>query len=211
VTASPEVEIRPATAELWEDVRTVFGTKGDPSRCWCQWFRMRNDGWRKATTASNRAALREQVDAANDPGTPPPGLLAYVDGEPAGWVGLAPRQAYPRVLASTVLKAARNQAPDDLPEELDDPGVWSITCFVVRVPFRRQGVAGRLLDAAVELARRRGAHVVEGYPVDVASKPRVSSSELYHGSLSLFQDRGFAEVARSGTRPLVRLVLKPPS
>ena len=172
---------------------------------------MRNDGWRTATTASNRAALEAQLDAASAGGesrTPPPGLLAYVDGEPAGWVGLAPRPGYPRVLSSTVLKAARQQLGND--DDLDDPRVWSVTCFVVRVPFRRQGVARRLLEGAVDLARQHGAQVLEGYPVDVAAKPSVSSSELYHGSLDLFLEKGFREVARSGARPLVRLALHAP-
>ena len=201
------VRVRPATAQLWDDVATVFGTRGDPARCWCQWFRMRNDGWRAATTASNRTALRAQLDAAADGrsgGPPSPGVLAYTeDGEPVGWCAIAPRASYPRVLASQVLRAAWSTAA-----ETDDPDVWSLTCFVVRVGHRRQGVAGTLLDGALGLARSHGARAVEAYPVDVAAKPSVSASELYHGPLHLFVARGFREVARSGSaRAVVRLDL----
>jgi hypothetical protein len=32
--------IADATAERWDDVVAVMGTCGDPSRCWCQWFRL---------------------------------------------------------------------------------------------------------------------------------------------------------------------------
>ena len=90
----------------------------------------------------------------------------------------------------------------------DDPDVWSLTCFVVRVGHRRQGVAGALLDGALELARSHGVRGVEAYPVDIAAKSSVSSSELYHGPLHLFLARGFREVARSGAaRAMVRLDL----
>ena len=93
-----DVRVRPASAQLWDDVATVFGTRGDPARCWCQWFRMRNDGWKVATTASNRAALRAQLDAAADRrsgDSPPPGVLAYADDEPVGWCAIAPRATTP--------------------------------------------------------------------------------------------------------------------
>jgi GNAT superfamily N-acetyltransferase len=127
-------------------------------------------------------------------------VLAWLAGEPAGWAAVAPRAAYPRVLASRVLAAAGG---DD-----GDPGVWALTCFVVRASLRRRGVAGALLDGAVDLAREHGARVVEAYPVDVAAKAGASSSELYHGTLSMFAAAGFTEVARSGTaRPVVRLGL----
>jgi ribosomal protein S18 acetylase RimI-like enzyme len=199
------LEIRPATDEIWDDVSQVFGTRGDPARCWCQWFRVRNEGWRTATTASNRGALKQQVQDASSGAAPPPGLVAYLDGEPVGWVALAPRHDYSRVLASNLMRAAQNAG---VAGEEDDPSVWAITCFVVRTGFRRRGLAEDLLRAAVGFARDQGAEVVEGYPVDVASKTRVSSSELYHGTLSLFRRNGFEEVARSGAaRPVVRLQL----
>jgi GNAT superfamily N-acetyltransferase len=204
---SGRVEIRPASDEIWDDVTRVFGTRGDPARCWCQWFRLRNDAWRTVTTTSNREALKEQVQDASSGATPAPGLVAYLHDEPVGWVALAPRRAYPRVLASNVLRAARKSG---VAGEDDDPAVWAITCFVVRTGFRRRGIAGYLLEAAVEFARDQGADIIEGYPVDVASKTGVSSSELYHGTLSLFRRNGFHEIARSGAaRPVVRLVLPP--
>ena len=48
----------------WSDVETVFGTRGDPSRCWCQFFKMPNAEWWKAPEAEKRARLQEQVTAA---------------------------------------------------------------------------------------------------------------------------------------------------
>jgi GNAT superfamily N-acetyltransferase len=204
VTEPGGLRIVPATAAIWDDVVTVFGTKGDPSRCWCQWFRMRNAEWRQATTAANRGALRQQLDEASD-GAPAPGLLAYADGEPAGWCAVAPRAGYPRLERSGVVKTLATAVASD---DFSDPTVWAITCFVVRVDARRKGVASALAGSAVDFARDHGARLVEAYPVDVEQKASVSSSALYHGALSMFIDAGFEVVAGSGDpRPVVRLEL----
>ena len=185
------VSVLDATPDRWPDVVTVMGTRGDPSRCWCQFFRIAGAGWDRATAPAMREALHEQVR-----GDVPPGVLAFRDDEPVGWCAVAPRGSYPRLGRSTVA-----QATDD------GPGVWAVTCFVVRVGHRRQGVASALLDGAVDLARRHGASVVEGYPVDADAR-KTSSAGLYHGPLSVFLDAGFTEVARpSDARAVVRRVL----
>jgi GNAT superfamily N-acetyltransferase len=190
--------VEPATPARWTDVERVFGTRGDPARCWCQWFFSGTEATRTAADA-NRAALRAQVDAG-----PPPGVVAYLDGEPVGWAAVASRPGYSRLARSQVLRGTA-------PEELSDASVWAVTCFVVRVGFRRTGVAGALLDGAVRLAREFGARVVEAYPVDVAARSTVSSAELYHGPLTTFLAAGFREVARpSPARPVVRLDLQEP-
>jgi ribosomal protein S18 acetylase RimI-like enzyme len=204
VTTTGEIRIVPATRAIWDDVVAVFGTKGDPSRCWCQWFRMRNADWKHATTAANREALKEQVVGSER--DPAPGLIAYVDGEPAGWCAVAPRAGYPRLETSLVMKTLARTVDGD---EFADPRVWSITCFVVRVNARRNGLAGELVRSAVDFARDHGADIVEGYPVDIDRKSSVSSSELYHGALSMFVDAGFEVVAGQGdARPVVRLELR---
>jgi hypothetical protein len=132
---------------------------------------------------------------------PPPGVLAYRDGEPAGWCAVAPRPVYTRLRRSELFRGTPAV-------ELDDPAVWSVTCFVVPVGHRRKGISAVLLDGAVRLARSGGARVVEGYPVDVAVKASPSSAELYHGPLSTFVAAGFREVRRPRpARPVVRLEL----
>jgi GNAT superfamily N-acetyltransferase len=190
-----QVVVEPATPPRWPDVERVFGTRGDPARCWCQWFRPGADV-SSGAAAANREALRAQVRAG-----PAPGVLAYVDGEAVGWAAVAPRPGYPRLARSQVLRGAPAG-------EFSDAAVWSVTCFVVRVGFRRSGVAAALLDGAVEHARAGGARVVEAYPVDVAAKASVSSADLYHGPLSTFLAAGFREIHRTQpTRPVVRLRL----
>src|SRR5690242_7615801 len=180
-----------ATPERWDDVATVMGTRGDPARCWCQWFRGTNAEWKTGTTATRRMALRAQVGSGR-----PPGVLAYDDGVPAGWCAIAPRAEYPRLARSLIGKATP-----------DEDGLWSVTCFVVPQRFRRQGLSAVLIGGAVDLARRHGAHSIEAYPIDLAVRTP-SSSELYHGAFHVFLGAGFAEVARpKPDRPTVRLEL----
>jgi GNAT superfamily N-acetyltransferase len=91
----------------------------------------------------------------------------------------------------------------------DEPGLWAVTCFVVRVGHRRHGVASRLLEAAVEFAQRHGARTIEGYPVDPSVRP-TGSSGLYQGPLRMYLRAGFSEVAKpSASRSVVRLALPP--
>ena len=187
------VTVVDATADRWDDVVAVMRTRGDPSRCWCQWFRLPRADFDATRVAQRRAALAEQVAAPV-----PPGVLGYDDdGVPSGWCAVAPRAEYPRLTTSRVARAAT-----------DEDGLWAVTCFVVRTDARRRGLATALLDGAVGLARRHGARLVEAYPLDTTVRA-VSTAELYHGPLSVFLRAGFTEVgARTwAARPLVRLAL----
>ena len=185
------IRVEPAVPGLWPDLVTVMGTRGDPSWCWCQFFKLRGKAWREASKQENKAALCSQVESSSVP----PGVIAYRDDEPVGWCAVGPKSDYPRLLASRTSGDAV-------------AGIWSVTCFVVRVGHRRQGVATALLEGAVALARGRNAAAVEGYAVDASKRESVSAAELYHGPLSLFADAGFTEVSRpSPARAVVRLGL----
>jgi GNAT superfamily N-acetyltransferase len=128
-------------------------------------------------------------------------VVGYLDGVPSGWCAVAPRPIYTRLVRSPLLR----NSPED---ELADPAVWSVTCFVVRRPARRRGLTAALLDGAVALAREGGAKVVEGYPVDLAAGDAITAAALYHGPLSVFLAARFTEVARPAPdRPVVRLEL----
>lgn len=181
-----------ATADRWDDVVAVMGTRGDPASCWCQFFRLRNADYRTSTVQTRRTDLCGQVRQS-----PPPGVIGYdEDGAPAAWCGIAPRSAYPRLATSLVSKATS-----------DEDGLWSVVCFVVRVGARRKGLSAIVLEGAIDLAQRHGAAAIEAYPIDVGMRSP-SSSELYHGALPVFQRAGFTEVARpKPDRPVVRLSL----
>lgn len=194
-----DVTTAPATPERWPDLVSVFGTRGDPSWCWCQYFLTTGRSYEESP-GRNRSDLEAQVREAEVP----PGLLAYRDGEPVGWVQLGPREDFPRVAAHAAL--ARLVGERGAGRE-----VWRTTCFVVKVGHRRQGVARALLAAAVDFAAEHGADVLEAHAVDVAARSaRPAGASLYHGTVSMFRAAGFTEVGRTApARPVMRRDLVP--
>ena len=134
--------------------------------------------------------------------TPAPGLVAYVEDEPAGWVGFGPRQRIGRLVRSRTIPAV-----DDLP-------VWAIYCFTVRVGYRRQGIARALLGGVVDYAREHGAPALEAYPVDSAGK-RIHGTAAYVGTAGVFEAAGFRRVVKTHAKSdhlprwLMRLDLAP--
>lgn len=68
---------------------------------------------------------------------------------------------------------------------------------MVRTGFRRQGIGGELVVAALDHARRGGARAVEGYPIDTTD---VILEELHVGTVAMFERAGFREVARPTKR-----------
>lgn len=138
--------------------------------------------------AANRAAFRRRVRAG-----PPPGVLAYVTGDPVGWCAVAPRSEYDYLTRSRVLR------------QLDDRPVWSVSCLFVASPYRGRGLSVKLLRAAVEMAGKAGAEIVEGYPV-IPYAARMPAAFAWTGTLAAFREAGFQEVARgSPKRPIMRV------
>lgn len=177
----------PLTPDRWADLEKLFGPRGACGGCWCMWWRLARSEFTKQKGAGNWQAFRKIVESGAEPG-----ILAYHDGEPVGWCAIAPREQYPVIERSRTLKA------------IDDQPVWSVSCFFIARQFRRQGVAEALLQAAVKFARRKGAKIVEGYPVE-ARKGRLPDAFAWTGLPPIFQAAGFREVARrSPTRPIVR-------
>lgn len=197
MAGNPDITVVSVRDAPWHDVQKIFGTRGDPSSCWCQYFKMDTAAWKTASRETCEPLLREQVRDLD----PPPGVVAYLQDEPVGWCAVEPRRNYPRIHRTKVAQG---------PEPMDDPSVWSVTCFVVRVGFRKKGIATMLLSAAVDQARAHGARVIEGYPVDPLARHKVSSAELYYGIVSQFAANGFTEVERpTPSRALMRLELTP--
>lgn len=171
---------------------TVFGKRGDDRGwCWCQRFMEPDlDG---ASRIPNRDALRHEVISASVP----PGVLAYVDGRPAGWSRVMPRSAVPLIQRN---RALRRLLPDD-------PGAWWITCFAVDRRLRSIGVATALLGAAVVHASSHGATALEGHPVDTDAlkAERLDPSALFTGTMRTFVANGFHEIGRTfPSRPVMR-------
>ena len=186
-----KIRVSPLTPERWSDLLALFGPRGACGGCWCMYWRRPAAEFTRGKGRRNRDALRRLVA-----GGAVPGVLAYVNGGPVGWCSLGPRQAYSR------LERARMLRP------IDAEPVWSVVCFFVARAHRREGVSVALLEGAAAFARRCGARILEGYPVE----PRESAMPdafAWTGTATTFRAAGFTEVRRvSPTRPIMRRLLR---
>jgi GNAT superfamily N-acetyltransferase len=178
-----EVEVHQVSRDRIEDVLSFFdhdGFAGNPewASCYCMFFHREdpdsngNQPWRQ-----NREGLKSSLEAGTTIG-----YLAYIDGRPGGWCNASLRSAYP----------TRRTGESD-----DEVGV--VTCFVIAPPYRRHGLAQKLLDAALEGFRSRGVKRVEAHPPAEAT----ADPQNFQGPLSLYIGAGFTEVARHERNVLV--------
>jgi GNAT superfamily N-acetyltransferase len=192
---APGVAIVPANEASWENLQAVFGTRGDPSRCRCQRYKMQpGESWASVPAEEFALRLRTQTNCGHPESSTTSGLVAYLGGEPVGWCAVEPRTAYPRLLRKTRVPWAGRA------ESKTDHSVWAVTCYVTRTRFRRRGIGRALAHAAVDFARERGARALEGYPMTMKD---VLLGELHVGTQGMFAAAGFAEV----TRPTLRRVV----
>ncbi len=185
------LEFHPLTAERWVDLEKLFGQHGASGGCWCMWWRLTRSEFMRQRGEMNKKALKSIVDSGKVPG-----ILAYVKGEPIGWCAVAPRETFPKLERSRILK------------RVDDKRVWSVVCFFVAKAFRRKGISVELLKAAVDYVGRQGGKIVEGYPVE-PKKEWTPDPFAYTGLASAFRKVGFVEVIRrSETRPIMRYLFR---
>ena len=184
VASGTDWEFREVDAERWPDLELLFESRGGPKYCWCMLWRAM-PGSRRGDAGAKKEALAQRVQSGV-----PVGILGYRDGEPAAWCSIAPRPTY-RDLGGATDAAGMADS------------VWSVVCFFVARSSRGEGLAHRLIGAAVALARARGASVVEAYPVAPDSP-----SYRFMGLTSWFEAAGFRAVGTAGSRRhVMRLAL----
>lgn len=183
-------EIYPATADRWPDLEVLFGPRGACDGCWCMNWRLKRSVYSKLDDEGRKSELREMTCANRVPG-----VLAYQDGAPVGWCSVGPREEFAALETSRTLK------------RVDDRPVWSIVCFYVAKATRRSGLMAALLRGAVDYAGQQGAHIVEGYPIDMQT-PLLSGKKLtgysgFMGIASVYREMGFIEVGRASDTQLI--------
>jgi GNAT superfamily N-acetyltransferase len=189
------IYVVPANEVSWEDLQTVFGTRGQASRCQCQRYKLRpRESFASFPVEERAHRLRQQTDAGHRESDTTSGLVAYLDDEPVGWCAVEPRTAYPGLLRNSRVPWA-GRAEDKI-----DDSVWAVTCLFTRAGFRRRGVSRAMARAAVEFARERGARAIEGYPM---TTKEVILEELHVGTRETFAAAGFTEVSRPTLRRVV--------
>ena len=151
-TRSPRIDVRPLTRERWADLVELFERPGASIArgCYCMYYRRSGEHVPPRGITRSQANKRD-LEALVDRGVVP-GLLAYDDGRPVGWVSLGPREDYAKLARSLVMKP------------VDDKPVWSIVCFFVDAKARHRGIAEALLAGALAWARENGVELLEAYP-----------------------------------------------
>lgn len=195
--------IVPANQASWDDLTAIFGTT-DAGHCQCQRFKVVGWIWRDSTLPERTEMLRTQTGCGDPAARTTSGLVAYLDGEPAGWVAVEPRTAYPKLRTSRVPWRGRD-------EDKDDDGVWAVTCFVVRKGYRGRGLTYPLAVATIDFARERGARALEAYPMITQPGREITWGEVHVGARQVFADAGFGEVSRPTIRRVVMRVDFPPT
>ena len=184
------LEFHPLTPGRWADVEKLFGQRGACGGCWCMWWKLSSSDFARQKGEMNKKAFKSLVDSGEIPG-----ILVYMEGQPIGWCAVAPRESFPRLEQSRILR------------RVDDKAVWSVVCFFVARTSRHKGVSTRLLEAAVSYVEKQGGKIVEGYPVE-PKKDWTPDPFIYPGLASAFRKVGFVEIARrSETRLIMRYTL----
>ena len=170
------IEVKPA--HDFDDMATMFAPKNPQSSvCWCLSWRLSSGENRELTGIDRADKVRELCSRQLAPG-----VLAHVDGEVAGWAGVAPRsELHPFANSKKI-------------PHIDDLPVRSLWCIRARPGFRKRGLTSALIDGAVDYARASGAPAVESYPVDNAGQ-RVDLTMAYVGTRSMFERAGFTKAA----------------
>jgi GNAT superfamily N-acetyltransferase len=182
------IEVHPASGDRFDDLSSILAPKRpDAPACWCLTYRLTSSEFNSLRGQERPDRLRRlcEQDIA-------PGVIAYVDGEPAGWCAMGPREEMGRLRRSRTI------------QRLDDLPVWSIVCFVVKVGYRKQGLSLHLLQGAIDYAASLDVGMLEAYPIETDGQ-RVGSTFAFVGTTNLFASAGFTSVqettARSGGKP----------
>ena len=185
------IQFHPVTKRRWADFETLFGERGACGGCWCMLWRLTRKEFENQKGAGNRKAMKAIIEAGKTPG-----ILAFSRNEPVAWCSVAPREHFPALDRSRILKP------------VDDSPVWSISCLFVDKRFRRKGLSKQMIKAAVDYVKKKKGSIVEAYPVE-PKKDKMPDVFAWTGLASTFAKAGFVECARrSETRPIMRFYIK---
>lgn len=180
----------PVTKINWKDFENLFGEKGACAGCWCMYWRMRRKDYDLQRGSGTKKIMKNLVNNGTVPG-----IIVYDNNKPVGWCSVAPREDFPVLENSRVLK------------RIDEKPVWSIVCFFIQKEFRKKGLSLELLNAAITFVKMNKGKIIEGYPVEPKSG-KTADVFAWTGLASAFRKAGFKELERrSETRPIMRYII----
>lgn len=170
-----KITTKELTPRLWKDVETLFGPNGACAGCWCMFWRLpKGETYSSLGRKETKRRFKKLVTSGKAHG-----VLAYSGTEPVGWCSFDKRTDY------LALDRAPSLACDDAEK------VWSLPCFFIKSGWRGKGVAKALLKAALAAMKKRGAKIVEAYPVKPTSSGKIPAAFAYTGVPALFEPCGF--------------------
>ncbi len=178
-------------APTWPDFERIAEKhNGVWGGCWCVSFHLKSAEEKR--WSGKHKELKERLVHANRSHA----ALVYDGADVVGWCQFGPPSELPgRMSGYGKLGAA---VPD-----------WRITCFFVDRDRRREGIAKAGLEGALRMIAARGGGTVDAYPSDIRGKS-TSSSFLWGGTASMFDDAGFRLLGHLGTTKVVmRKVIRP--
>lgn len=185
---------RELTHSLWPQVETLFGKTGACGGCWCQAWRIeKGERWKDVKGGVAKKRLRKGIlDGTTN------AIIAFDHETPIGWCTFGPRDSFPRLNRAPSLRCN------------DSSCVWSLPCFFVVRGYRGKGVARTMLKHALEVMKRDGVDIAEGYPSKPNKDGRYIAAFSWTGTISLFEKAGFATAGNAeGAKRRVRKHLNP--
>lgn len=175
-----ELTIRALSPETWDAYAALIERhNGVWGGCWCTYFHRAQSGQdpseiEREYGPQGSRVFKEQLVKAGQARA----ALVFDGDRCVGWAQFGP--------PSEISVQHRKQVEVDGYRWPD----YRITCFFIDRDYRRQGVAERALQGALELIAAAGGGRVESYPQDTGGK-KTSASYLYNATASLFERNGF--------------------
>ena len=159
--------------------------------CYCAVWTNFDEGWDqrcKERPQENLEHTRAKVFARKHVGFL---VIRDSDGAVVGWTGSGPKTAFPRL----------KDRPGSRTGPFED-AVWAVGCLAIARSYRGLGYARQIVEGVIEEARRAGARVVEGYPVEPEA-----DDHAYRGTRKLYEALGFTVAGQEpeGTGSVLRM------
>ncbi len=185
------ITIKPLSPALLDDYLNFFDNDAfadNPywASCYCRCYHFDHEGcdWDKTTAKDNRNAVIKMIK-----NNEMSGYLAFDGNKPVGWLNANARNNYSVNSYKTIDKSEN---------------IGSLICFLIAKDYRRQGIAKKLLNAAIDGFKQQGFEFAEGYPV----KGVKGDDKNYHGPMSLYLSAGFYQYDENDVVIVMRKKLK---
>ena len=196
-----KIIVKPLTPGLTDDYLRFFDHERGPAfadnpewaKCYCHFYEVpRAIDWPSLPGDANRVAMRSRIEVGEMEG-----YLAYDGDEVVGWMNAQPRHKLPHCF-----ERMRIVAPDISCAPFE---AAVIVCFVIAPARRKSGVARTLLAGGIASLAARGIKLVDAFPFKAGDS--TTSTDHYHGPLSMFLAAGFSILREDAEMTVVRKLL----